>query len=80
MDSGGAPEPLTTKPFRAQTSHELRELGMQAKPRPAATPEQALSAMDHLIATHLVGQHEIAQQVGMNVTDLTCFAYVMEAA
>ncbi|MGX1560376.1 MarR family winged helix-turn-helix transcriptional regulator [Streptomyces sp. NPDC055506] len=52
---------------------------MQAKPRPAATPEQALSAMDHLIATHLVGQHEIAQQVGMNVTDLTCFAYVMEA-
>lgn len=53
---------------------------MQAKPRPAATPEQALSAMDHLIATHLVGQHEIAQQVGMNVTDLTCFAYVMEAA
>ncbi|MGI5426946.1 MarR family winged helix-turn-helix transcriptional regulator [Streptomyces sp. CA-179760] len=52
---------------------------MRAKPRPAATPEQALSAMDHLIATHLVGQHEIAQQVGMNMTDLTCFAYVMEA-
>ncbi|MFF7310643.1 MarR family transcriptional regulator [Streptomyces sp. NPDC008137] len=52
---------------------------MPAKPRPAATPEQALSAMDHLIATHLAGQHEIAQQVGINVTDLTCFAYVMEA-
>ncbi|GAB2874454.1 MarR family transcriptional regulator [Streptomyces deserti] len=52
---------------------------MQAKPRPPATPEQALSAMDHLIATHLVGQHEIAQQVGLNVTDLTCFAFVIEA-
>ncbi|MGW0865645.1 MarR family winged helix-turn-helix transcriptional regulator [Streptomyces sp. NPDC002611] len=52
---------------------------MQAKPRPAATPEQALSAMDHLIATHPVGQHEITQQFGINVTDLTCFAYVMEA-
>ncbi|MFH9012977.1 MarR family winged helix-turn-helix transcriptional regulator [Streptomyces sp. NPDC017943] len=52
---------------------------MQAKPRPAATPEQALSAMDQLIATHLVGQHEIAQQVGLSVTDLTCFGYVIEA-
>ncbi|MDN0199438.1 MarR family transcriptional regulator [Streptomyces sp. S.PNR 29] len=52
---------------------------MRAKPRPAATPEQALSAMDRLIATHLVGQQEIAQQVGLNVTDLTCFAFVMEA-
>ena len=52
---------------------------MQAKPRPAATPEQALSAMDQLIATHLVGQHVIAQQVGLSVTDLTCFAYVIEA-
>ncbi|MEV5433520.1 MarR family transcriptional regulator [Streptomyces sp. NPDC052701] len=52
---------------------------MQAKPRPAATPEQALSAMDRLIATHLVGQHEIAQQLGLNVTDLTCFAFVLEA-
>ncbi|UUA07585.1 MULTISPECIES: hypothetical protein [Streptomyces] len=53
---------------------------MQAKPRPAATPEQALSAMDHLIATHPVGQHEITQQFGINVTDLTCFAYIMEAS
>ncbi|MEV8594495.1 MarR family transcriptional regulator [Streptomyces sp. NPDC052012] len=52
---------------------------MQAKPRPPATRKQALSAMDHLIATHLVGQHEIAQQVGLNVTDLTTFAFVIEA-
>lgn len=52
---------------------------MQAKPRPPAAPEQALWAMDQLIATHLVGQHEIAQQVDLNVTDLTCFAFVIEA-
>ncbi|MFC8368908.1 MarR family winged helix-turn-helix transcriptional regulator [Streptomyces sp. NPDC057239] len=52
---------------------------MQAKPRQPATPEQALWAMDQLVATHLVGQHEIAQQVGLNVTDLTCFAFVIEA-
>ena len=52
---------------------------MQAKPRPTATPAQALSAMDHLIATSLIGQQEMAQQIGLNVTDLTCFAYVIEA-
>ncbi|MFE5815831.1 MarR family winged helix-turn-helix transcriptional regulator [Streptomyces sp. NPDC056479] len=52
---------------------------MQAKPRPSASPAQALSAMDHLIATSMVGQQEIAAQVGLNVTDLTCFAYVLEA-
>ncbi|MGW3118064.1 MarR family winged helix-turn-helix transcriptional regulator [Streptomyces sp. NPDC001107] len=52
---------------------------MQAKPRPTATPAQALSAMDHLIATSLIGQQEMAQRIGLNVTDLTCFAYVIEA-
>ena len=52
---------------------------MRAKPRPTATPAQALSAMDHLIATSLIGQQEMAQQIGLNVTDLTCFAYVIEA-
>ena len=52
---------------------------MQAKPRPTATPAQALSAMDHLIATSLIGQQETAQRIGLNVTDLTCFAYVIEA-
>ncbi|CAM5735485.1 MarR family winged helix-turn-helix transcriptional regulator [Streptomyces hirsutus] len=50
---------------------------MHAKPRPPATPEQALWAMDRLIATHLVGQHRIAQQVDLNVTDLTCFGFVI---
>ncbi|MEV0219358.1 MarR family transcriptional regulator [Streptomyces sp. NPDC050704] len=35
--------------------------------------------MDHLIATSTVGQQEMAQRLGLNVTDLTCFAYVLEA-
>ncbi|GHH06070.1 MarR family transcriptional regulator [Streptomyces lanatus] len=52
---------------------------MQAKPRPSASPAQALMAMDHLIATAMVGQQEIAAKVGLNVTDLTCFGYVLEA-
>jgi DNA-binding MarR family transcriptional regulator len=52
---------------------------MQAKPRPKASPAQALSAMDHLIATSMIGQQEMAQRVGLNVTDLTCFGYVIEA-
>jgi DNA-binding MarR family transcriptional regulator len=52
---------------------------MPAKRRPPATPAQALSSMDHLIATSLIGQQEMAQQVGLNITDLTCFGYVIEA-
>lgn len=52
---------------------------MHGKPRAAATPAQALSAMDHLIAAHLIGQQELARRLGLNVTDLTCFAYVLEA-
>ena len=53
---------------------------MSAKPsRPAATPAQALSAMDDLIAASMVGQQEMAQRLGLNVTDLTCFAYVLQA-
>ncbi len=52
---------------------------MQAKPRPSASPVQALAAMDHLIATAMVGQQEIAAHIGLSVTDLTCFAYVLEA-
>jgi DNA-binding MarR family transcriptional regulator len=52
---------------------------MQSKPRPAATPAQALASMDHLIATSLIGRQELAQRLGLNVTDLTCFAYVLEA-
>ncbi|MGV4986870.1 MarR family winged helix-turn-helix transcriptional regulator [Streptomyces sp. NRAIS4] len=53
---------------------------MHGTPRPpAATPAQALSAMDHLIAAHLIGQQELARRLGLNVTDLTCFAFVLEA-
>ncbi|WP_405734716.1 MarR family transcriptional regulator [Streptomyces sp. NBC_00028] len=52
---------------------------MRAKPRPAATPAEALSSMDSLIATHLLGQQEMAQRLGLNVTDLLCFACVLKA-
>ncbi|MFE2097019.1 MULTISPECIES: helix-turn-helix domain-containing protein [unclassified Streptomyces] len=52
---------------------------MDGTPRPPATPGQALSAMDHLIAAHLIGQQELARRLGLNVTDLTCFAFVLEA-
>lgn len=52
---------------------------MQAEPRPTATPAQALSSMDSLIATHLLGQQEMAQRLGLNVTDLLCFACVLKA-
>lgn len=52
---------------------------MQAEPRPAATPAQALSSMDSLVATHLLGQQEMAQRLGLNVTDLLCFACVLKA-
>ncbi|MGW2617260.1 MarR family transcriptional regulator [Streptomyces sp. NPDC001500] len=48
-------------------------------PRPAATPEQALAAMDDLIAASMVGQQEMAQRLGLNVTDLTCLGYVIQA-
>ncbi|WP_437112912.1 MarR family winged helix-turn-helix transcriptional regulator [Streptomyces longwoodensis] len=47
--------------------------------RPTVTPAQALSAMDDLIAGSMVGQQEMAQRLGVNVTDLTTFAYVLQA-
>ncbi|MQY35729.1 hypothetical protein SRB17_37180 [Streptomyces sp. RB17] len=52
---------------------------MHGMPRPPATPAQALSAMDHLIAAHLIGQQELARRLGLNITDLTCFGFVLEA-
>lgn len=52
---------------------------MQGKSRPAATPAQALSAMDALIASHLLGQQEMAQRLGLHITDLLCFAHVLQA-
>lgn len=47
--------------------------------RPSATPAEMLTAMDHTIATHLLSQQEMARRLNLNVTDLTCFAYVLEA-
>lgn len=52
---------------------------MDGTPRPPATPAQALTAMDHTIATHLLGQQEMARRLNLNVTDLTCLAFVLEA-
>ncbi|MEV7616620.1 MarR family transcriptional regulator [Streptomyces sp. NPDC089799] len=52
---------------------------MEGTIRPAASPAQAISAMDHLIATSMVGQQEFARNLGLSVTDLICFAYVLEA-
>lgn len=47
--------------------------------RPPTTPAQTLAAMDHLIATSMIGQQDMAQRLGLTVTDLTCFAFVLEA-
>ncbi|MEU7941808.1 MarR family transcriptional regulator [Microbispora bryophytorum] len=52
---------------------------MDGKPRPEATPEQALAGMDQLIALSLVGQHDIAQRLGLNVTDVTCLGFILAA-
>ncbi|GGS94311.1 putative HTH-type transcriptional regulator YcgE [Planobispora rosea] len=52
---------------------------MEGNSRPAASAEQAVAAMDRLISLSLVGQHDIAQRLGLNVTDLTCFAHILEA-
>ncbi|TQE36516.1 MarR family winged helix-turn-helix transcriptional regulator [Streptomyces ipomoeae] len=50
---------------------------MEAESRPSVP--DAISAMDGLIATMLVGQQEFARNLGLSVTDLVCFAYVLEA-
>ncbi|MFE4373227.1 MarR family winged helix-turn-helix transcriptional regulator [Streptomyces sp. NPDC056835] len=52
---------------------------MEGKPRPAASASDASSAMDDLVATRIVGQQEFARNLGLSVTDLTCFAYVLDA-
>ncbi|MFG3198310.1 MarR family transcriptional regulator [Streptomyces sp. NPDC048208] len=52
---------------------------MDGTPRPPASPAQALTAMDHLIAAHLIGQQEMARRLGLTVTDLTCFGFVLQA-
>ncbi|MFI8349288.1 MarR family transcriptional regulator [Streptomyces sp. NPDC085596] len=52
---------------------------MDGTPRPDASPAQALTAMDNLIAAHLIGQQEMARRLGLTVTDLTCFGFVLQA-
>ncbi|MFC5663472.1 MarR family winged helix-turn-helix transcriptional regulator [Kitasatospora misakiensis] len=53
---------------------------MEGKPRPEATAEQALYAMDRMIALAQFGQQDIAARLGLNVTDLTCLGFLIEAA
>ena len=55
------------------------ESGSGPRQRPSATPAETLSAMDHVIATSMVAQHEMAQRLGMNASDLTCFGFILEA-
>lgn len=52
----------------------------KGKAHPAATAEQALYAMDRMIATAQFGQQDIARRLGLNVTDLTCLGFLIEAA
>ncbi|MFJ3910763.1 DNA-binding MarR family transcriptional regulator [Streptomyces sp. 2132.2] len=52
---------------------------MQGKPRPSATAEEALSRMDRYVALGLIGQQEVAQLLGLNVTDLTCLGHILGA-
>lgn len=52
---------------------------MRAERRPAASHTEAMAAMDQLIATHLLAQQEMAQRLGLNITDLACFGCVLKA-
>ncbi|MGW6605365.1 MarR family winged helix-turn-helix transcriptional regulator [Streptomyces sp. NPDC055036] len=52
---------------------------MEGKPRPAASASDASSALDDLVASRIVGQQEFARNLGLSVTDLICFAYVLDA-
>lgn len=52
---------------------------MDGKPRSPATAEQAHAQMDHLLALGVVAQHDVAQRLGLNVTDLTCLGFILEA-
>lgn len=52
----------------------------ERKARPAATADQALYAMDRMIATAQFGQQDIARRLGLNVTDVTCLGFLIEAS
>ncbi|MET3986902.1 MarR family transcriptional regulator [Streptomyces sp. PvR034] len=52
---------------------------MDGKPRPPATAGEAIQRMDAYVGLGLVGQQEVAQLLGLNVTDLTCLGHVLGA-
>ncbi|RSS73342.1 MarR family winged helix-turn-helix transcriptional regulator [Streptomyces sp. WAC06614] len=52
---------------------------MQGKTRPPATAAEAIQGMDTYMALGVVGQQEVAQLLGLNVTDLTCLGYILGA-
>jgi DNA-binding MarR family transcriptional regulator len=52
---------------------------VQGKARPTATADQAVYAMDRMIAAAQFGQQNIARRLGLNVTDLTCLGFLIEA-
>ncbi|MET9608148.1 helix-turn-helix domain-containing protein [Streptomyces sp. NPDC006512] len=52
---------------------------MHGKSRPPATAGEAIARMDHYVALGLIGQQEVAQLLGLNVTDLTCLGHVLGA-
>uniref|UniRef100_A0AAU2JKN9 MarR family transcriptional regulator n=1 Tax=Streptomyces sp. NBC_00049 TaxID=2903617 RepID=A0AAU2JKN9_9ACTN len=52
---------------------------MEGKPRPPASAAEAMSRMDQYVALGIVGQQEVAQRLGLNVTDLTCLGHILGA-
>ncbi|MGW0731923.1 MarR family winged helix-turn-helix transcriptional regulator [Streptomyces sp. NPDC002851] len=52
---------------------------MEGKPRPTGSASDAIRAMNDLVAANFVGQQEFARNLGLSVTDLVCFAYILEA-
>ncbi|WP_330328625.1 MarR family transcriptional regulator [Streptomyces sp. NBC_00536] len=52
---------------------------MDGKPRPPASAGEAIQRMDAYVSLGLVGQQEVAQLLGLNVTDLTCLGHILGA-
>lgn len=52
---------------------------MHGKTRPPVTAGEAITLMDRFMALGHVGQQEMAQLLGLNVTDLTCLGHVLGA-
>ena len=52
---------------------------VERKSETVASPLEVLARMDQLIALSLVGQHTLAERLGVNVTDLTCLGFILGA-